>query len=58
MHSSTYILGGYQTDFARAWSREGLDISDMVREAVLGALHDCRLDAQDVRSVHVGNAFG
>ena len=40
MHGSTYILGGYQTDFARAWSREGLDISDMVREAVLGALRE------------------
>ncbi|MBK6280688.1 MAG: thiolase domain-containing protein [Gammaproteobacteria bacterium] len=58
MHSSTYILGGYQTDFARAWSREGLDISDMVREAALGALQNCRLDAQDVGSIHVGNAFG
>jgi len=58
MHTPTYILGGYQTDFARAWSREGLDISDMVREAALGALQNCRLDAQDVGSIHVGNAFG
>ena len=38
MQNATYILGGYQTDFARAWSREGLDISDMVREAALRAL--------------------
>ena len=26
MPSSTYILGGYQTDFAKAWSRNGQDI--------------------------------
>jgi acetyl-CoA C-acetyltransferase len=58
MQNATYILGGYQTDFARAWSREGLDISDMVREATLGALENCGLDAGEVRSIHVGNAFG
>ena len=58
MREATYILGGYQTDFARAWSREGLDLSDMVREATLGALENCRLDPADVRSIHVGNAFG
>ena len=57
MREATYILGGYQTDFARAWSREGLDLSDMVREATLGALENCRLDPADVRSIHVGNAF-
>ena len=53
-----YILGGYQTDFARAWSREGLDISDMIREATLGALENCALDAGAIGSIHVGNAFG
>ncbi len=53
-----YILGGYQTDFARAWSREGLDISDMIREATLGALENCALDAESIQSIHVGNAFG
>jgi len=57
MREATYILGGYQTDFARAWSREGLDLSDMVREAALGALENCRIDPADVRSIHVGNAF-
>ena len=34
----TYILGGYQTDFAKVWSRHGQDLSDMTREATLGAL--------------------
>jgi len=57
MNRPTYILGGYQTDFARVWSREGRDISDMIREATLGALEACALDAAAVQSIHVGNAF-
>lgn len=58
MTQSVYILGGYQTDFARAWSRQGLDISDMMRDATLGALTDCQLDPASIESIHVGNAFG
>jgi acetyl-CoA C-acetyltransferase len=57
MSEPVYILGGVQTDFAKAWARNGQDISDMVREATLGALEASRLDAQDVQSIHVGNAF-
>jgi acetyl-CoA C-acetyltransferase len=53
-----YILGGHQTDFAKAWSRNGQDLSDMVREATLGALADARVEAAQVQSIHVGNAFG
>ena len=53
-----HLLGGYQTDFARVWSREGLDYTDMMREAIDGALESCRLEADDIDSVHVGNAFG
>ncbi|MDE2396193.1 MAG: thiolase domain-containing protein, partial [Burkholderiales bacterium] len=52
-----FILGGHQTDFARAWSRHGQDLSDMMREATLGALADARIDAAAVQSIHVGNAF-
>jgi acetyl-CoA C-acetyltransferase len=53
-----HLIGGYQTDFARVWSREGLDYTDMMREAIDGALESCRLDADDIDAVHVGNAFG
>ena len=55
---ATYILGGHQTDFAKAWSRNGQDISDMTREATLGVLEACSLPAQSIASIHVGNAFG
>lgn len=52
------IAGGYQTDFATAWARQGHDISDMVRAATIGALEGAGLPATAVQSIHVGNAFG
>ncbi|CAN5565122.1 acetyl-CoA acetyltransferase [soil metagenome] len=58
MTPDTYILGGHQSDFAKAWSRNGQDISDMVRESTLGALENAKLDASAIESIHVGNAFG
>ena len=58
MTEPVFILGGYQTDFARVWSRQGQDLSDMTREATLGALAACGLDAAEIQSIHVGNAFG
>lgn len=58
MHEPVYVLGGYQTDFAKVWSRQGQDISDITREATLGALAACELDAGSIASIHVGNAFG
>lgn len=57
MSEPIYILGGYQTDFARVWSREGLDISDMIREASLGALAESGIEPSHIGSIHVGNAF-
>ena len=58
MPPPVYILGGYQTDFAKVWSRQGQDISDMMRETVLGTLENCRLEPEAIKSIHVGNAFG
>lgn len=58
MSAPVYILGGYQTDFAKAWSRHGQDISDMVRETTLQTLDACTLEPQAIESIHVGNAFG
>lgn len=58
MTEPIFILGGHQTDFAKVWSRAGQDISDMMREATLGALAASQLDASAIQSIHVGNAFG
>lgn len=52
------ILGGYQTDFARNLTREGLDLSDLVAEVVAGTLADAGITAAEVGVIHVGNAFG
>ena len=58
MVEPVFILGGYQTDFAKVWSRNGQDISSMMQEATLGALEASQLDAAHIQSIHVGNAFG
>jgi acetyl-CoA C-acetyltransferase len=58
MTEPVFILGGHQTDFAKVWSRQGQDISDMIHETTLGALEASKLDASAIQSIHVGNAFG
>lgn len=58
MSEPVFILGGHQTDFAKVWSRQGQDISDMMRETTLGALAASQVNASAVQSIHVGNAFG
>lgn len=50
-----YILGGYQTDFARNWQREDLELIDMFAEAFDGALADAGLQPADIDVGHVGN---
>ena len=56
--SSTWIAGSYPSDFARNYAREGLEISDMVAEAVEGTLSNANAEPEDVEAIHVGNAFG
>jgi acetyl-CoA C-acetyltransferase len=52
------ILGGYQTDFARNWTREGADITAMFEEVVAGTLEAAGVAPGDIGVIHVGNAFG
>jgi acetyl-CoA C-acetyltransferase len=56
--SDVWLLGGYQTDFARNFSREGLDFADLTGEVVRRTLESSKVDAVDIGVVHVGNAFG
>ncbi len=53
-----YVLGGSQTDFARNFAREGLEISDLVAEVVASTLIGARVEANEIGTIHVGNAFG
>lgn len=50
-----YILGGFQTDFARNWSKEKKHIVAMMRESVLGALAAANVEPGDIQTAHVGN---
>jgi len=50
-----YILGGFQTDFARNWTKEGKHISAMIREAVEGCLATTGVAPQAIDVGHVGN---
>jgi acetyl-CoA C-acetyltransferase len=56
--TGVWILGGYQSDFARNLTREGLDFADLTREVVDQTLAATMIDAADVGVVHVANAFG
>ncbi|GAB4321971.1 MAG: acetyl-CoA acetyltransferase [Dehalococcoidia bacterium] len=55
MTKPVYILGGYQTDFARNWSKESKHISAMFQEVVTGALEATGINPADVQTGHVGN---
>lgn len=56
--SDVWLLGGYQTDFARNFSREGLVFADLTGEVVQHTLESANVGARYIEVVHVGNAFG
>ena len=57
--SGSWVVGGYQTDFARNTAREGIGFDELFEETVS---HTARVPrrpgAGDIEVVHVGNAFG
>jgi acetyl-CoA C-acetyltransferase len=55
---NVWILGGYQSDFARNFTREGHDFADLTAEVVANTLAAASVDAADIEVVHVANAFG
>jgi len=52
------ILGGYRSDFARNFRKEGRSISDLVAEVVEGTLAASGIRADAVETIHLANAFG
>ena len=53
-----WMLGGYQSDFARNLHREGKDFAELAREVVEQTLAAASVDAGQIGVIHVGNAFG
>lgn len=58
MNDTVYVLGGYQTDFSRNAAREGVEVYDMLQEAVSAGLEAAQIPAEDIQSAHVGNFAG
>ncbi len=57
MGANVWILGGYQSDYARNLHREGRDLADLTAEVVRETLDAARTPATDIGVVHVANAF-
>ncbi len=56
--SHVYILGGAQTDFARNWAREGLEIYDMFAEVLQQGIAAAHIEPGEIEVGHVGNFVG
>jgi acetyl-CoA C-acetyltransferase len=56
--ADVWVLGGYQSDFARNLNREGRDFADLAKEVVEQTLKAANIDAEQIGVIHVGNAFG
>ncbi len=50
-----YILGGWQSDFAANWARQGMELADGFAECVGKGLEQTQLDPKDIGAGHVGN---
>jgi len=53
-----WIIGGYQSDFARNLTKESLEISDLVLETTTGTLEHAGISTAQVEVIHLGNAMG
>src|ERR1700761_1125173 len=58
MDTDVWILGGYQSDFARNLTKEARDFAALTGEVVDAALAAAKVNAADIGVVHVANAFG
>ncbi|BAV40148.1 acetyl-CoA acetyltransferase [Mycobacterium ulcerans subsp. shinshuense] len=56
--TGVWILGGYQSDFARNLTKENRDFADLTAEVVPSTLAAAQIEAADIGVVHVANAFG
>ncbi len=53
MTERIYILGGYQSDFSRNWSRNGQELFDGFRGAVQGTLQAVGLEPEKIEVANV-----
>lgn len=53
-----YVLGGWQSDFARNWGRDGVEIADAFADTLNHGLQATGLDPHEIETGHVGNFVG
>ncbi len=58
MSSKVYILGGYQTDFSKNYSRLGKGIADLIKDTFKGGIESTAIDLHEIEAVHLGNFIG
>lgn len=56
--TSVWILGGYQSDFARNFTRERRDFAELTAEVIDATFASAKVNAADIGVIHVANAFG
>jgi acetyl-CoA C-acetyltransferase len=56
--SALYVLGGFQTDYARHFTREQKTIADLMKETIQGGLAATELEPSEIGSAHVANFVG
>lgn len=55
MNKCAYVLGGYQTDFSRNWSKENKHIISLMREAYEGSVVVTSIEPSDIEAAFIGN---
>jgi acetyl-CoA C-acetyltransferase len=55
---TSWVIGGYQSDFARSSAREGTGFAELFGETVEHTLAAAAIAPAGVEVIHVGNAFG
>jgi acetyl-CoA C-acetyltransferase len=55
---TVWIVGGYQSDFARNLTKESLEVSDLVEETTTHTLTHAGISASQIEVIHVGNGMG
>lgn len=56
--STVWVLGGSQTDFARNFTREGIEVAEMMGALIDDALGNSQVSASDIEVIHFAEAFG
>jgi acetyl-CoA C-acetyltransferase len=55
MSSRVYVLGGYQTDFAANWARNGDELFDAFAHTVRTGVDTVGIEPEEIEVAHVGN---